>query len=239
MSAHEILIAVMAVFAALGALDRILGNKFGIGKEFEEGILAMGGLAIAMIGVITLAPVLAAVLKPVVVPVFHFLGADAAMFAGSILACDMGGGALAAQMTENPDAALLGGVLTGSMLGATLVFTIPVAMGIMEEDDRPAMAKGILCGIDHSCGHTGRWSGSRVSGFDGAAKFDSHRRDCGPDRLWSLEIGKSNDPRICSLWQRCGGIDHSRSGDCNRAGIDRVCNPARYGADFGRFPDGG
>lgn len=147
MSAHEILIAVMAVFALLGGLDRILGNKFGIGKEFEEGILAMGSLAIAMIGVITLAPVLASVLKPVVVPVFNLLGADAAMFAGSILACDMGGGALAAQMAADPDAALLGGVLTGSMLGATIVFTIPVAMGILDEADRPAMAKGILCGI--------------------------------------------------------------------------------------------
>ena len=147
MSAHEILIAVMAAFAALGALDRILGNRFGIGKEFEEGILAMGSLAIAMIGVITLAPVLASVLKPVVVPLFSFLGADAAMFAGSILACDMGGGALAAQMTANPEAALLGGVLTGSMLGATIVFTIPVAMGILEKEDRAAMAKGILCGI--------------------------------------------------------------------------------------------
>lgn len=147
MSAHEILIAVMAVFAALGALDRILGNRFGIGKEFEEGILAMGSLAMAMIGVITLAPVLASVLKPVVVPLFSFLGADAAMFAGSILACDMGGGALAAQMTANPEAALLGGVLTGSMLGATIVFTIPVAMGILETEDRAAMAKGILCGI--------------------------------------------------------------------------------------------
>ena len=146
-SAHEILIAVMAVFAVLGALDRILGNKFGIGKEFEEGILAMGSLAMAMIGVITLAPVLAAVLKPVIVPVFGILGADAAMFAGAILACDMGGGALAAQMSTDADAALLGGVLTGSMLGATVVFTIPVAMGILEEEDRPAMAKGILCGI--------------------------------------------------------------------------------------------
>ena len=137
----------MAVFAVLGALDRIIGNKFGIGKDFEEGILAMGSLAMAMIGVITLAPVLAAVLKPVVVPVFNFLGADAAMFAGSILACDMGGGSLAAQMTQNSDAALLGGVLTGSMLGATSVFTIPVAMGILEVEDRPAMAKGVLCGI--------------------------------------------------------------------------------------------
>ena len=42
MSAHEILIAVMALFALAGALDRILGNRFGLGKEFEEGILAMG-----------------------------------------------------------------------------------------------------------------------------------------------------------------------------------------------------
>ena len=163
MSAHEILIAVMAAFAVLGALDRIIGNKFGIGKEFEEGILAMGSLAMAMIGVITLAPVLAAVLKPVVVPVFSLLGADAAMFAGSILACDMGGGALAAQMTADPDAALLGGVLTGSMLGATIVFTIPVAMGILEEEDRPAMAKGILCGIVTI--PLGIFAGGLVAGF--------------------------------------------------------------------------
>jgi len=147
MSAHEIVILVMAVFALLGAADRILGNRFGLGKEFEEGILAMGSLAMAMLGIISLAPVLAAVLRPVVVPVFGFLGADPAMFAGTILACDMGGGALAAEMTVDPEAALLGGVITGSMLGATIVFTIPVAMGILREEDRPAMAKGILCGI--------------------------------------------------------------------------------------------
>jgi ethanolamine transporter len=119
----------------------------GLGKEFEEGILTMGSLALAMIGVITLAPVLAAVLKPVVVPVYRFLGADPAMFAGTILACDMGGGSLARELTTDPQAAQLGGVLTGAMLGATVVFTIPVAMGILREEDRGFMAKGILCGI--------------------------------------------------------------------------------------------
>ena len=144
---HEILIAVMAGFALLGAVDRIFGNRWGLGKEFEEGILAMGSLALAMVGIVSLAPVLANLLKPVVVPIFGFLGADPAMFAGTILACDMGGGALAMEMTDNYNAAMLGGVLNGSMLGATLVFTIPVAMGILREQDRPAMAKGILCGI--------------------------------------------------------------------------------------------
>ena len=147
MSGHEILIAVMAGFALLGGLDRIIGNKLGLAKEFEEGILAMGSLAMAMAGIITLAPVLANVLKPAIVPVFGFLGADPAMFAGTILACDMGGGALAMELTANTQAALLGGVLTGSMLGATIVFTIPIALGILGEEDRGAMAKGILCGI--------------------------------------------------------------------------------------------
>ena len=163
MSVHEIIIALMAVFAVLGALDRIFGNRLGLGKEFEEGILAMGSLALAMIGVITLAPVLAAVLRPVVLPVFRFLGADPAMFAGTILACDMGGGALAAELTEDPAAALLGGVLTGSMLGATIVFTIPVAMGILRKEDRGAMAKGILCGIVTIT--VGILAGGLVAGF--------------------------------------------------------------------------
>ena len=147
MSAHEILIGVMAVFGVLGALDRILGNPVGLGQEFENGILAMGSLALSMIGIIALSPVLAAVLRPVVVPVFSFLGADPAMFAGTILANDMGGGALARELTTDPQAAGLGGVITGSMLGATIVFTIPVALGILPRKDRPFLAKGILCGI--------------------------------------------------------------------------------------------
>ena len=164
MSVHEILIAVMAIFAVLGALDRIFGNRLGLGKEFEEGIGAMGSLALAMVGIITLAPVLANVLTPVAGPAYRFLGADPAMFAGTILACDMGGGALALAMTENAQAAALGGVICGSMLGATIVFTIPVALGIVKEADRPFLAKGILAGIVTI--PVGILVGGLVAGFD-------------------------------------------------------------------------
>ena len=163
MSVHEVLITLMALFAAVGAADRILGNRLGLGQEFENGILAMGSLALAMVGIISLAPVLANLLRPVVVPVYEFLGADPAMFAGTILACDMGGGALARELTTDPQAALLGGVLCGSMLGATIVFTIPVAMGILSEEDRPAMAKGILAGIVTI--PVGIFAGGLVAGF--------------------------------------------------------------------------
>ncbi len=147
MSVPDILIWVMAVFAAIGALDRIFGNRLGLGKQFEEGILAMGSLALAMVGIICLAPVVANLLRPVVVPVYTFLGADPAMFAGSILACDMGGAALARELAKDPTVADLGGVICGSMLGGTIVFTIPVALGILRERDRPYLAKGALAGI--------------------------------------------------------------------------------------------
>ena len=84
MAVYDIIIGILAAFAVLGALDRILGNRFGLGQTFEEGILAMGSLALAMVGIISLAPVLSGVLEPVVVPVYRVLGADPAMFAGTI-----------------------------------------------------------------------------------------------------------------------------------------------------------
>lgn len=147
MSPHEILIAVMAGFALLGAADRIFGNRLGLGPEFENGILSLGSLALSMVGIISLAPVLAEVLRPVVVPVYRLLGADPAMFAGTILANDMGGAPLAQELGETKEAAQLGGLLVGAMLGATIVFTIPVSLGILEPEDRGYLAKGVLSGI--------------------------------------------------------------------------------------------
>lgn len=163
MSAHEILVAIMAVFAGLGALDRIFGNRWGLGKEFENGILSMGSLMLAMAGMISLAPVLSRLLEPVIVPIYHFLGADPAMFAGTLLACDMGGGTLAMQMTSNHQAAMLGGILTGSMMGATVVFTIPAALSILDPQDQAALARGVLCGVVTI--PLGVFSGGLVAGF--------------------------------------------------------------------------
>ncbi len=147
MSINEIIVYLMVLFMALGAVDRIIGNRFGLGEKFEEGILAMGSLALAMIGIICLAPVLASLLRPVVVPVYQFLGADPAMFAGTILANDMGGAPLARELALTQEAGQFGGLIVGSMLGPTIVFTIPVGLGIIKAEDRPHLATGVLAGV--------------------------------------------------------------------------------------------
>ncbi len=147
MDVNYIIIFIMAIFAILGAIDRCLKNRFGLGKKFEEGINALGPLALAMVGMIAIAPVLAKILQPIVVPIYTFLGADPSMFAGTILANDMGGYPLAMQLAQNSSAGLFAGLIVASMLGAVLVFTIPVALGIIKKEDHKFLALGILSGI--------------------------------------------------------------------------------------------
>ena len=147
MSINEIIMYIMVVFMVIGGFDKCFGGKLGLGEKFEEGIMAMGALAMSMVGIITIAPILAQVLSPIVVPVYTMLGADPSMFATTLLANDMGGFALAQQMALDEQAGLFAGAILGAMMGPTIVFSIPVALGIIEKSDHQYLATGVLCGI--------------------------------------------------------------------------------------------
>jgi len=157
------IIWLMAIGILIGGIDRIIGNKFGLGEQFEEGLNAMGPLALGMVGIITLSPVLAKVLAPVVIPVFTAMGADPAMFA-MVLANDMGGYPLAMELAQNEQAGLLSGLIVSSMMGCTLVFSIPVGLGLIEKEDHPFFAKGLLIGLITV--PLGGIVGGLVAGFD-------------------------------------------------------------------------
>lgn len=147
MSLDRVLILIMAIFSAIGGLDRVFGNRLKLGQSFENGFRTMGDLALCMVGMMVLSPLLADVLEPVIVPVYGFLGADPAIFVGTILPGDMGGAQLAYDMADSREAGQLGGIITSFMLGGTVAFTIPVAMSVLQPQDRAYGAKGILCGV--------------------------------------------------------------------------------------------
>jgi len=147
LSINSIIIFIMMIFMIVGAVDKIRGNKHGYGEQFEEGFNAMGPLAIAMAGVVAAAPVLAILLKPIIVPIYTLLGADPSMFATTLLACDMGGYPLAMQLAGSEAIGNFSGLILGTMMGPTLVFTIPVALSIIKKEDRPFLGAGILAGM--------------------------------------------------------------------------------------------
>ena len=141
------IVCVMAIFAGIGALDKMLGNRLGLGRKFEEGLAVMADLSLVMVGMLTISPVLGRILTPMVVPAFRALGADPGMFGGCLLANDSGAVALAKTMATNQDVADFSGFIVGSMMGAAITFAIPVSMEMVGEEDRDYVLKGLLAGI--------------------------------------------------------------------------------------------
>ena len=85
------------------------------------------------------------------------------MFAGTILANDMGGAPLAKELALTEQAGQFGGLIVGSMLGPTIVFTIPVGLGIIRAEDRRYLATGVLAGVITI--PIGSFVGGLVAGF--------------------------------------------------------------------------
>lgn len=140
------MMTVMAAGAVLGGIDRIRGNKLGLGEQFEKGFILLGPMALSMAGMICLAPVLADVLGRVIVPFYQMIGVDPAMF-GALLAIDMGGYQLSAELAADPRVGSYAGLVVSAVFGCTLVFTIPVGMGMIPQADRPLFARGVMLGL--------------------------------------------------------------------------------------------
>ncbi|RKQ28441.1 ethanolamine utilization protein EutH [Oceanobacillus halophilus] len=147
MGINDIIVYIVIGFFCLGAFDKMMGNKWGMGPRFTEGFMAMGSLTLAMVGIISISPVLAKILIPIVTPVYGVIGADPATFANTLLAIDMGGYSLATEMSHSEEAELFAWVFLGTMIGPTLSFTIPVGLGIIKKEDQKYFAKGILLGL--------------------------------------------------------------------------------------------
>ena len=111
----------MAIFAILGGLDRIFGNKLGLGKEFEKGIMMTGTLVLTMIGMLVLTPLFAWAIEPLAKNMDGLL--DPSFFAGILFANDMGGAPLSAALANSEKLGIFNGCVVASMMGATVSFT--------------------------------------------------------------------------------------------------------------------
>ena len=146
MTINQIISYIMAFGVLLGGVDRMLDNRFGYGEKFESGFRMLGPVGLSMAGIICLAPVLSAILGVLVRPLCGLIGMDPAIF-GSILAVDMGGYQLAMDLAKDPLIGKFCGIIVSSIFGCTIVFSIPVGIGFISEEDRPCFTKGILLGL--------------------------------------------------------------------------------------------
>ena len=138
---------VVLVFSLLGALDRIFGNRFGLGAEFERGFHFLGIMALSMIGMIIIAPAFGAWLKPMFEGFYTVFGIDPSVLPASIFANDMGGASLAFEVCKDNAVGAYNALVVSSMLGCVLSFTVPFALGAVDAAQHKELFFGFLCGI--------------------------------------------------------------------------------------------
>lgn len=137
----------MMVFSVIGALDRILGNRFGLGKEFERGFMLLGDLALSMIGMIVISPLLAQLLSPALNGLYEAIRIDPSSITSMLFANDLGGSALATEVAKDVQLGRFNGMVVTSMMGGTISFTIAFALGAVKESQHKPLLLGLLCGI--------------------------------------------------------------------------------------------
>ena len=145
---EQVVVAVMAIFMTVGALDKALfDGRHGYGKEFERGLNTMGPLALLMVGVMCVAPALGTVLAPVLAPAFLAIGSDPALFPGFLMGLDSGGLPLARALARSPEAAAIFGIGLCSTLAAIMTIPLPFSLAAAAPESRPYIAKGLVAGI--------------------------------------------------------------------------------------------
>ena len=156
----KVVLWIMAIFAVLGVIDRII--KYwapdakvplidGFGAEMENGFMAMGALALAMVGIIALTPTARQVADPGGWPGLHRSRLQDRYVRRHVAGHRHGRNSPwspACEDCRDPVwVGYFGGLLLGSVFGVNIVFNIPVGLGIIEAKDRKYLALGILAGI--------------------------------------------------------------------------------------------
>lgn len=138
---------VILIFSILGAVDFVIGNKLGIGKEFEKAFALFPPMVFSMLGMIFIAPALGVWLMPVFEGFYNLFGIDPSIIPSSLFANDMGGAPLSQAICKSDAIGNYNAFVISSMMGCTISFTIPFSLGLVKRSQHKDLFFGLLCGI--------------------------------------------------------------------------------------------
>ena len=143
----NVITIVVLIFSLLGATDFLIGNKLGVGKEFEKAFSLFCPMALSMLGMIVIAPAIGVWLMPVFEWFYSILSIDPSIIPASLFANDMGGMTLAQTVAKSEAIGNYNAFVVSSMMGCVISFTIPFSLGIVKKNQHKELFLGLLCGI--------------------------------------------------------------------------------------------
>ncbi|MCL2783645.1 MAG: ethanolamine utilization protein EutH [Propionibacteriaceae bacterium] len=141
-----VVIYIIMACALVACIASVIKPESELGKEWVAGIDSIGPIFLPVAGIMAAAPYLTSFVSHVFGPVFSAVGADPAMAATTFIAIDMGGYQLAEALSQTKESWIMA-MMTGYMGGATIVFTIPVALKMIIKKDQKYLALGVMSGL--------------------------------------------------------------------------------------------
>ena len=138
---------IILIFSALGAIDWLIGNKIGVGKEFERAFALFAPMALSMLGMIIIAPAVGVWLSPAFNAFYGAFGIDPSIIPASLLANDMGGMSVAQSIYKSEAIGNYNAFVVSSMMGCLVSFTLPFSLGLVNKSQHNELFFGILCGV--------------------------------------------------------------------------------------------
>ena len=146
MNVYQVIKYIFAAGLLIGGVFYIVREKSRLGEKFKEAFMMAGQMILSIAGIMTIAPVLANIIAPVITPFFKLTGADPSVIS-IFFGCDMGGYSIAVSLCTSPEVAKMMGLTAAGMMGSTLIFSIPVGKAMLSDEDFKYFSKGMLMGL--------------------------------------------------------------------------------------------
>lgn len=130
----------------IGGADFLLGGKAGLGKHLKEGLDMFGTLSMYMVGIICFEPIILGYCKDFIIKAAALINIDPSI-AFAFLSVDMGGYILSAKLAVNPLVGQWYGIIITSIFGATLTFTLPIGIAVLEKKNHQTYLQGMIIGM--------------------------------------------------------------------------------------------
>lgn len=142
----KVVVWIMMVGVVVGGIASIVKPKSELANQFLEGINSIGAIFLPVAGIMASLPLLSRGIELVISPLFKLLGADAAIATNTFIAVDMGGYQLAQAVALTKESWIMSTTI-GYMAGATIVFSLPIALKMIPEKYHSQLSLGVMSGF--------------------------------------------------------------------------------------------
>jgi len=142
----QVIVLIMMACMVAGGIASMVKPESELGKQFIEGIYSIGPIFFSVGGIYASIPYLELFVRNVFGPLYGMIGADPSLAATTIVAADMGGYQTAYALASTTESWIMA-MFTGFMAGATIVYSVPIGLRLIDKTKHKYFALGIMCGF--------------------------------------------------------------------------------------------